>query len=146
MNLIKKLDLIIAEAPAAAGTTDLTSAWIDTAGYEGVLFIYALGTITSGAVTVLKAQQAAASDGTGAADLEGTSVTIADTDDNKLFYIDVYRPRERYVAAVLDRGTQNAVLDYGLAIRYGAKKLPVSQSSTYVAGGETHASPAEGTA
>ena len=144
-QLPKILEFVRAKAAVAAGTTDQTSSWIDTANCEGVMFAVVFGAITSGAVTSIKAQQAQISDGTGAADLEGTAIPVADTDDDKIFLLDVYRPRERYVACVVDRGTQNAVIDAIIAIPYGAKVVPVTQGST-VGGSECHVSPAEGTA
>lgn len=146
MNLSKQVKLQRVENAAAAGTTDLTSDWVDTQGFEGVMFVAAFGTITAGAVTTIKAQQAAASDGTGAADLEGTSITVADDDDNQIAAIDIFRPQERYVALVVDRGTQNAVVDGVIAILYGPRELPTTHDTATVVSVETHVSPAEGTA
>jgi hypothetical protein len=57
----------------------------------------------------------------------------------------VFRPAERYVRAVVTRGTADAVIDGVIAIQYGARVLPATQDAT-VAGIETHVSPAEGTA
>lgn len=130
----------------AAGTSDVTSDVVDTAGYEGVRFIIGFGTITSGAVTSVKAQQGAASNGSDLADLEGTSITVADDDDNQIAVIDIRNPRERYVAAKVDRGTQNAVIDFVIAELYGARKMPVTEDSAIVIATEIHGSPAEGTA
>lgn len=131
----------------AAGTTDQTSSAIDTAGYEGVKIYTAFGTITSGAVTSVKVQQSsddAAADAY--ADLTGTSVTVADDDDNQVVVHDIYRPRERYLKVVIDRGTQNAVIDGIIAVLYGADKMPTTDDSSTVVSRETHSSPAEGTA
>jgi len=79
------------------------------------------------------------------ANLAGTAVSIADTEDNELLVLDIYRPAERYVRAVVTRGTADAVIDGVIAIQYGGRVLPASQDAT-VAGIETHVSPAEGTA
>lgn len=130
----------------AAGTTDVNSSVVDMKGFDGVLFVVAFGAIVSGAVTSIKAQQGALSDGSDMADLLGTGVTVADDADNKLFYLDVARPRERYVRCVVDRGTQNATVDSITAIQYRAADLPVTHDATTVGGGELHVSPAEGTA
>lgn len=59
--------------------------------------------------------------------------------------LDVFRPGKRYVRPVVTRGTANAVIDSVIAIRYNLRKAPPSAHST-VAVGETHVSPAEGTA
>lgn len=147
-GLAKQLGFEVAMNAVAAGTTDQTSSWIDTANCEGLIFIIKFGAITAGAVTSVKLQQSQDSGGASAADLEGTAQTVADDDDNQVAVIDIFRPRERYVAAVVDRGTQNAVIDSIICIKYGQKKVPVSQDSSHVVGGavETHSSPAEGTA
>lgn len=146
MNLIKRTKMTPAITPTAgaAGTSDINGATLDMSGYEGVLMIVTFGAITASAVTSIKAQQGAASDLSDAADLAGTAQTIADTDDDKVFYIDLYRPRERYVRLVVDRGTQNAVVASAEYVQYGAKKAPPTQGTNV--SGETHVSPAEGTA
>jgi hypothetical protein len=115
------------------------------ANYEGVVFIAALGRLTSGALTALKAQMGNESNLSDAADLAGSAIAIADSDDNKLLVLDIHRPAERYVRAVVARGTADATIDGVIAIQSGPRVLPVTQDST-VAGIETHVSPAEGTA
>jgi len=146
MNLGKhiKISQAIPPASGAAGTSDINGATLDMAGYDGVLILVTFGTITSGAVTSIKAQQGAASNLSDAADLAGTGQTIADTDDEKTFYIDLYRPQERYVRLVIDRGTQNAVVAEALYAQYRGRKKPPTHGSNV--SGETHVSPAEGTA
>lgn len=146
LQLGKNTKITRVKASAVAGTSDINSDIIDMANYEGVLFIVALGAITSGAVTSIKGQQGAASSMSDAADLVGTGVTIADTDDDKVVWLDIKNPQERYVRCVLDRGTQNAVLDGIIAIQYGPRKAPTTHDATTVLGGEAHVSPAEGTA
>lgn len=131
----------------AAGTSDQTSSAVDTQGYEGVKFYTAFGAITSGAVTSVKVQQSSDDGSADAyADLAGTSISVADDDDNQVVVHDIYRPRERYLKVVVDRGTQNAVIDGIVAVLYGARKEPTTDDSTTVVGRETHTSPAEGTA
>ncbi len=130
-----------------AGTSDQTSSAIDTAGYDGVKIYTLFGEITGGAVTSVKVQQSS-DDGSvdTYADLEGTSITVADDDDNQLVVHDIYRPRERYLKVVVDRHTQNAVIDGIVAVLYGARSLPPTNDATTVVSREFHASPAEGTA
>lgn len=147
MNLSKNVKITQAITPTngAAGTTDINGVTLDMQGYDGVLMIFTMGAITGGAVTSIKAQQGAASNLSDAADLAGTGQTIADTDDEKVFYIDLYRPAKRYVRGVVDRGTQNAVVASATYIQYKGKKCPVAAHGTNVSG-ELHISPAEGTA
>lgn len=149
-QLTNKVSTQISNLAAAAGSADITDGFvIDTAGYEGCRFIVQFGTITAGAATSLKVQQAAvkatSTSLTSGADLLGSGVTVGDADDNKLFIIDVYRPRERYLQLHLLRATQNAVLNFAIAELYNARVLPVVQHAD-VDSQELHVSPAEGTA
>ncbi|MCC7365017.1 MAG: hypothetical protein IT303_11660 [Dehalococcoidia bacterium] len=144
--LSDEIKITLAKAAQAAGTTDIESDVIDMSGYEGVLFLVTFGAITAGAVTSIKAQQGAASNLSDAADLEGTGIAVADDDDGQTFVIDVYKPRERYVRAVVDRATQNAVVGEIYALLYGAKELPVTNTVANTLTLERHTSPAEGTA
>lgn len=132
----------------AAGTSVITpSAGIDMAGFDGCMFAVSFGTITAGAVTSIKVQQSS-DDGVADAysDLEGTSQTVADDDDNQVFLVDVFKPRKRYLKVIVSRATQNAVLDGILAMQYAPRVRPTTQDATTVGGTEVHASPAEGTA
>lgn len=132
---------------AAAATTDVTSDEVNMANYEGCKFYTLFGAITGGAVTSVKIQQ---SDDDGVADaysdLEGTSITVADDDDNQVVIHDIFRPTKPYLRVIVDRGTQNAVVDGIFAVRYGARDLPTTDDSATVVARECHASPAEGTA
>ena len=140
-----KLTQAITVTNGAAGTSDINGVTLDMAGYEGVLMLVTMGAITATAVTSIKAQQGAASDLSDAADLASTAQTIADSDDEKTYYIDVFKPRERYVRLVVDRGTANAVVASATYIQYGPRTLSVASHGSNVSG-ETHISPAEGTA
>lgn len=146
MNLSKQIKITQAITPTdgAAGTADINGTILDMQGFEGVLVEVVFGTITSGAVTSIKMQQDTASGMGTAADLTGTAQTVADDDDEQIFYIDLYKPVERYVRVVVDRGTQNAVVASATYFQYGAHDQPVSHGATV--SGETHVSPAEGTA
>lgn len=128
----------------AAGTSDQNSSSVDMSGFENVTFIAAFGTIDSTAVTSIKVQQS--SDDSSFADLAGTSISVADDDDNQVAVVSVVKPRERYVRCVVDRGTANAVIDGVVALQTGALTLPVTQPTSSVVSSEVHVSPAEGTA
>jgi hypothetical protein len=129
----------------ASANADREGAVVDMQGWDGVLIVATLGTIAAGAVTAIKAQQGAASAMGDAADLAGTSVAIADDDDGKVKFIDVYQPRERYVRAVVDKDATNACAETVTYIQYRGKILPTAAHGTGVVG-EAHLSPAEGTA
>jgi len=136
------------KAAQAVDTAAINSDIIDMGvaeGFDSVAFIVLWGTITDGTPYV-KGQQGAESDMSDAADLLGTSVEAADTDDGLLSILDIDRPLERYVRCVVTRaGSTGAVVDGILAILYNSKKEPVTQSSD-VAASEKHVSPAEGAA
>jgi hypothetical protein len=128
----------------ASGTADVTSDAVDMAGFDSCCFIVPIGGVTASAVTSIKVQQCDTSGGS-YADLEGTAQTVADTHDNKTFYVDIFRPREQFLKLVVDRGTQNAVVGPIIAIKYNCANRPVTQG-TNVQGGEAFNWPAEGTA
>jgi len=145
-NLIKKVKVSTAITPAAgvAGTSAINGSTLDMAGHESVLMMIRMGVITGSAVTSIKAQQGDESDLSDAADLLGTSQTIADDDDNETFLIDLVKPSKRYVRIVVSRATQNAVVSDGLYMQYDGKKRPESQGAGV--NSEIHVSPAEGSA
>lgn len=148
MNLSKNVKVSTAITPTAgvAGTTDINGTTLDMSGFEGVLVLVRMGAITGTAVTSIKMQQGAASNLSDAADLEGTGITVADDDDDQIFMIDLYRPLERYVRVVVDRGTANAVVASAEYLQYGAAEKPIENNVTDASTVELHVSPAEGTA
>lgn len=146
MNLSKHVKITRVMNAVAAGTTDQNGTVLDMQGFDGVMFIAAFGTLTATQVTSIKAQQGTLSDGSDMADLAGSAVgPLADTDGNKCLVLDVYRPQERYVRCVVDRGTANAVIDGVDAIQYDTRYKPTTHDAT-VAFAEAHISPDEGTA
>ena len=146
MELSKEAKVTIGITPAngVAGTTDINGVTLDMQGFESVLMLVTFGVITGSAVTSIKAQQDTDSAMGTAQDLAGTAQTIADTDDEKTFYIEIVKPQERYVRLVVDRGTQNAVVASATYIQHRARKAPTTHGTNV--SGETHISPAEGTA
>lgn len=127
---------------STAATTDVDSASVDMAGFEGVLFVSSFGTAASG--NTLEAQQSSddGSSDTFAA-LAGTAVSSGTSDED--VWVDIYRPQERYVRAHAERGT-SSTLESIWAIQYGGRKQPVDNTTTGTIAGEAHVSPAEGTA
>lgn len=140
-NLLSGTKIIHLKVAVAAGTSDVTDASIvDTAGYEGVMFIAVFG--TSAVDNGIKSVKQDTDSALGAAqDLEGSKVLLDAT--SKVAVCDVYRPRERYLRPIAVRGT-STTLDSLIAILYGPIKQPVTQGTTTTA--EKFVSPAEGTA
>lgn len=133
-------------AATAAGTSVINSSVVDMQGYDGCLFVVTAGAIVAGGVQSLKVQQDAAVGMGAAADLAGTGLTVADDDDNQVFWLDVKRPGERYLRLVISRATQNSAWGEIYAIQYRGRQLPVSNNVVDTITGEKHESPAEGTA
>jgi hypothetical protein len=143
-NLGKNTKITVA-TPYASGTSAVNSTILDMSGWDGVVCIYTMGAITSGAATSVKWQQNTANSATGMADLEGTGITIADDDDDELFIMDLYKPKERYVRSVISKATQAAAAS-AIYIQYRGAKSPIDNSVTGESTYELHISPDEGTA
>lgn len=146
MQLGKDLKFTQVKTAVAAGTSDIESNIIDMANFDGVLFITSFGAITASAVTSVKVQQDTDSAGGTMADLEGSAQTVADDDDDQCVVHDLYKPLERYVRVVVDRGTANAVLNSIVAVQYRGSKAPATNDAATVVALKTLISPAQGTA
>lgn len=145
LNISVDTQLVRCSGPVAAGTTDINGAEIDMQGWESVRAVALIGALTATAVTSLKAQQSSVS-GSGYADLEGTSVVIADDQGNKYAYLDLIKPEKRYIRFVVVRGTANAVLEGLMAELYDKKGLtPDNQNANTIATSKVVLSPEEGT-
>lgn len=131
---------------ATAAAADRSGAILDMNGFRGVLMCVKFGSIATGAVTSIKAQQGAAANLSDAADLEGTAIAVADDDDNQIFIIDLYEPTERYVRLVVDKDATNATAEMAWYVQYGARVRPTTPTVTNAVTYERHMSPAEGTA
>src|SRR5882724_12100510 len=109
----------------AAGTTTINSSVIDMGGFSAVCFIVSFGPITAGAVTSIKAQQDTTSAFGAPADLAGSNQTILDTDDDKVFFIDIRDPSKDFVRLVVSRATQPATCS-AIAICYRPRVFPTT--------------------
>lgn len=125
----------------AADNETLNGVGVDMAGYEGVAFFV---TALKGEALdfAIKAQQAAVSDYSDAADLKGTSTAFSTTvgaDGSTM--LDIYRPQEQYVRPVITVPNAAAATPVSvIAILYGGRFRPESNA------GELHSSPDEGVA
>jgi len=149
MNLSKQAKWTRVSNAVGAGTTEIDSAVINMADFEGVVFSVAFGTITSGAVTTVKLQQSLVGDGSGMSDIAGSHITVADTADNTIVLNDLYQidaTAGPYLRCVVTRATQNAVVDSITAIQYSPRVKPPVQDATTVSGTLFLQSPALGTA
>lgn len=145
MALSEKIVIKKVKAASVAAQTAINSDPVDMAGFEGVLFVVAAGTITTGGAQSINAAQDDASNGS-FTDLAGTKVTVADDDDGQIFWLDVYQPSKRYVRLEIARATQDSAFGEIYAILYGGKQLPAVNNIDDTSTGELHITPAEGTA
>lgn len=148
LNAVKDCKFVRCKNAVAAGATAITDAsGVDMAGFDSVCFIFEFGAIVAGAETGVKAQSSSDDGSTDTyADIAGTSVTVADDQDNKIAILDIHRPPERYVKPYVSRATQNATLEGITAILYNGNASPVTQGTTVMSASELHWSPAVGTA
>ncbi|MDM7994325.1 MAG: hypothetical protein QUT30_01435 [Acidobacteriota bacterium] len=137
MNANIYSDLLVGEvgAPIAnANNTDSNSDILDMSGYEGVIFIAPVTDSAAGGVATLTAEANTANSDSGMAAITGAAATatcaINDDLNDKLLVVNVYRPQKRYIQAVRTSATANIAFGSLIAIRYGAKELPVTADST----------------
>lgn len=141
MDNLSKTALVTIEALKDADNEALTGAGVDMAGFDSVAFV--VGALEGEALNFsIKAQSAAVSDFSDAADLTGTATAFSTTVGAKgLAMLEIRQPAERYVRAVVTVPNATAATPtFCVAIRYNARTLPQSNS------GELHTTPAEGTA
>lgn len=142
MNLLSRTKVIESSPYTTAGTSDVTGVAIDMAGYEGVMFIANFGTAAADN-TILLHQSSDDASADAYTEVLGTQVGVGASDE--IVVLDVYRPRERYVKCIAERGT-SSTLEGVIAIQYGPRSLPVDNTVAGTIHAEQHASPAEGTA
>ena len=126
-NLLTDTKIIRVLNAVAAGVTQQTSSIVDTAGFDGVMFVALLNTVTSGAVLSLQAQDNSLNQSGGMANVgNGATATLTDagTNSNKTMILDIIAPGQRYVQCLLNRTTQNVTVDGMLAILYRGKGKP----------------------
>lgn len=142
MNISNKVLITkIKDTTSAAGSTVLESSVIDMAGYDGVLLFTSFG--TAAADNLLSAKMSSANDSGTMGAIEGSSVGAGSSDEDQ--WIDVYRPRKRYLQLVATRATSSKLGDMW-AIQYGGRKLPEDNNVSGTIAGEVSVSASTGTA
>lgn len=114
-----------------AGVTTISSAIVDTVGFDSTRFEVLMGAINATANVVVTVQQGDVSDLSDAQNLVG-SVALTDTDDNKVAIVEVLRPTRRYLRVQVTRNNANSVIDGILALQYGARILPTTDDATTI--------------
>lgn len=123
MNLIKNVSM---QMPILYNTeTSSTSVAVDMQGFEGVVFVLQVGTSGSTAIT-MHVESGSSSGMSDMVDMEGTSIVSTSTGRSAVA-TDFYRPPYRYARPVVVATTESCYSV--LAIKYGARVLPTSQTT-----------------
>ena len=144
MNLFKNVKITKVKNHSTANTTDVESDAVDMQNYDGVVFFTTFA-VAHGS-NYLKAQQDENDDsGFGdAEDLAGTKVVAASAND--VTWLDIYRPKKRYIRAHGERGGASTALGEIYAIQYAGRVLPETNLVTDEVIGKLVISPDAGTA
>lgn len=138
-NLIDTVNLTAFTAGTTGGT-GTTTPILDMAGYEGVLFLAYQETTNTSNQLMARGGSATASlteyTGPSGGDASGILGSL---------YLDVFRPKHRYIEGVLQAGSGGAGNVVLTALRYGARGLPTTQA-TDAWNGKSLATPNTGTA
>lgn len=134
-TLFKQAKVMKVSNGAGAGTTAVTGSTIDMAGYNAIMVIADLGTVTDGSLLKLDLQEGAQSGGGDAASVTGMATTqvTAATSSNTIIVADATRPQKRYITPVLTRTTQNAVVNTMVAILYQSDNPPITADTSVLA-------------
>ena len=131
----------------ATGTAAREGAGLDMSLFQGVMMIVKVIAVGAGATYTIKAQQSDDDGSTDAySDLEDTSQTIADSDDDQIFIIDLVKPIKRYVRLYVSKDGANTCSEAAVYVQYDARELPVTQTVADEVTYERHIEPSEGTA
>lgn len=141
MNLSTRIKMTKVGDYASAATSAVNSTAIDMSGYDGVLFLTTMAVANAG--NTINAAQGALSDGSDAADIEGSKVVC--TGAKEALWLDVYKPKDRYVRLEAVRTASSAMGEI-YAIQYGGRILPEDNVTAGTLTGKLLISPAEGTA
>ena len=136
MNLSENCKVLMVKAAQNSGTDAITTDVVDMAGYREVVF---LGSITTkNAANFVNLQEGSTS--ASLADLAGTKAA-----SNKTYFkLALVRPKKRYVAAKITRGSATATGPVW-AILFKARQAPITSAAADL-DEETHVSPVAGTA
>lgn len=123
-SILKDMKITRVNNAAAAAQTELDSSCVDMAGFDSVLFVIALGTVTDASVmTMTIKSNPTNSNSGGTTEKAGTAVT-ASTSSNKTMAVEVHKPSQRFVYCAFTRTAQNAAVDAIYAIQFNAKSVP----------------------
>ncbi len=128
--------------PTSAGTGDVTSASVNMANYDGVLFLTSYG--TAAADNLFHAQQSSDDGGSDTfTDIAGSEIDLSGASDEDQ-WLDIFRPEEQYVRVVAQRGTSSTLGDIW-AVQYKGRDVPISNLISGTIYGKQLINPVAGT-
>lgn len=117
------------------GEADLSASAVDTLGFDGCCFLISVGAIAETAAPAFKVQHSdddGSSDAYG--DIAGAAVTLSETNDDTVAYIEIVGQRKRYLKLVAAQAAASAIVESAIALLYGGSSRPVAQSAADVSG------------
>jgi len=126
-NLSRAALPVLVKKQAASGTSVVETDVVDLEahGAEGVLFFGRLATPNPESSVKLQVSADGAAGWVDLADHDGAAVAVTTTAADNLFVLDVYRPPEAFVKAVVDRSAAGTAVGDVFAVPYAAGQLPV---------------------
>lgn len=149
-NLLRNAAIIQRTTQVTGSTGNTNLPGVDAQGYEGLAFVFLVnGNATTGmSFKIQEASSSGFSTGTGSevGDLTGTAIDMTTSIADGVAFIDVYKPNDRWVRAVIVKTNTGDIIDGGLVLGYGWHDLPVTHSTADLIAGEYHSHPSTGTA
>lgn len=138
MNLLKNIDISYGHALVTnANNTDVNTAILDMAGWDGVMFIQPIYDSANTGVATITVESNTANSDSGMAAITGAVATKTDAGGDALnggcLVVDVYHPLKRYVQCAITSTVANVAFDACISIRYRGRKAPVVQGATVLA-------------
>ena len=135
MNLSKNVDIKECCLPVGAAIgTDQNSDRIDMQDWDGAVFIVPITDSDATGVATMTIEQNTSDSDSGMAALSGASATktCVSNDDlnNQLLIVDIYKPLERYIQAVITSATANIAFGNMIVILYQGRKIPASDDDS----------------
>lgn len=145
-SLLKDVSWVTAgDYASAAADRKLPLTGVDTKNFTGIFFLIKWATIAVGAVTSVKLQHSDTTTDGDFTDVATSLQAVVDSDDNKITIIEALELTKRYYRILIDKDAVNATAESAVAGLTGAHKLPVSQASEVLFGGELITNPQTGT-
>lgn len=140
-----EIKLVKVQDVTTAGTSTISADSVDLSadgGWDGVFLFASFG--TAAADNLLHVEQSSDdADADAFADLLGSQVS-AGGNSNEDQWVDIFRPLEKFIRVVADRGTSTTIGDIW-AILYRGRSKPFSNITVGTINGIALVSPAEGT-